>query len=258
MITGQVENYNLNKPPPAAVEEPVLENETKEEPVVEEPVVEDKNELDIQPIEKDDIFERPKIINNNNVKPKKKREMSEKQKAHLQKLIEKNKQRALEKKQKELEKERKKEEKRKLRLEKLKEKNKLKITEKKVGKTVLKPVQQENNFVNQLRSVDSNKSQSRNNYYSDMERFFGLFTKIQEKNEEIINKRVEQELNKRTYKKKNIYDNEEIEFVRRHPSRKTAPPQPQQLNRQESTSYKIDFSQYSHGSGYNKGNPYGF
>jgi len=257
MITGQVENYNLNKP--AVVEEPVVENETKEEPVIEEPVVQnEQNELEIQPIEKDDIFERPKIINNNNVKPKKKREMSEKQKAHLQKLIEKNKQRALEKKQKELEKERKKEEKRKLRLEKLKEKNKLKITEKKVGKTVLKPVQQENNFVSELRRLDINKSQSRNNYYNDMEKIFGLFTRFQEKNEEIINKRVELELNKRTYKKKNIYNNEEIEFVRRHPSRKTAPPQSQQLNRQESTSYKIDFSQYSHGSGYNKGNPYGF
>ena len=228
MSVEKVDDYAMNAPKPYVEPEPEQESD------------EDKmDELKIEPVENEDIFIRPKEKIVNAPKPRVKRPMSEKQKAHLQNLISRNKQRAEDKKEKLREKLQKKEEKKQL----LKEKR----LQKKLQKEQEQPKQSP--FVNDLRKVD--KSPSKTGYYNDMERMFGLFSSFQEKqsqrNEELINKRVEERLNKNKGNREKPYNNTDY---RDRPAPVKQKPKPQ--------AYKIDFSQYSHSTGFNPDKPYGY
>ena len=261
MIQNDGDDYNMNKPIVQSNLEikPVEEIQNKEEETEET-----ETEINLEPIEKDDIFEKPKQKIVDVPKSKPRREMSEKQKKHLQNLIAKNKQRALEKKQKLEEKLKKKELAKQKRLEKKREKEmkqkeqEIQYREKPIGQTKIN----ENHFVNDLRKVD--KRESKTDYYNDMEKMFGLFTRFQEsqasRNEKIIERRVQEELQKRQRGRKvREYVESSDDETQQYNTTKTY--QRRQQSRQEKQkpqSYTIDFSQYSHGGGYNRSNPYGF
>ncbi len=256
MIQNDGDDYNMNKP--------IIQSNLEIKPIEEIQKEEtEETEINLEPIEKDDIFEKPKQKIVDAPKSKPRREMSEKQKLHLQNLIAKNKQRALDKKQKLEEKLKKKELAKQKRLEKKRQKEmkqkeqEIQYREKPIGQTKIN----ENHFVNDLRKVD--KRESKTNYYNDMEKMFGLFTRFQEtqqsRNEKIIEKRVQEELQKRQrgrkvreYVQSSDDETQQYNTTRTYQQRQTRQEKP------KPQSYTIDFSKYSHGGGYNKSNPFGF
>lgn len=231
------DNYDMNMPKPAEEVKQVDDNENSES--------EFNEDLKIEPMEKEDIFIKPKQKIINQPKTKKKREMSEKQKLHLQNLIKKNKERSLLKKEK---------------LKKtIKKKQPVKKQPplKKKQSTAPAPAQEQvgTNFVNDLRQVD--KRPSKTDYYNDMEKMFGLFTRFQEsqnkRNEEIIEKRVQAELQKRAPPK--------IKKISRQTSRYNIDEDfndLQKKTKEKPISYNIDFTEFTQNRGYNRSNPYGF
>ena len=238
-----VEDYSMNAPKPQIIQEnPIIIEENEESD-------DNTTELKLDLIEKQDIFIKPKQKIIDVPKQKEKRSMSDKQKLHLQNLISRNKQRALDKKQKLQEKIKKKEDKARERLEKKRlqnENNKIKIP---VKQKVIKTT--ENNFVNDLRNVD--KRESKTSYYNDMEKMFGLFTKFQQnqsaRNEDIINRRVQAELNKKQSNNRYIEPKQQQQQQQQ---------QKQEQDKSKPQSYKIDFSQYSFGGSSNNDNQYGY
>ncbi len=186
------DNYSLNMPPP--VIEP-NEINSDDDLTIDETKKEYKNPLDIKPIvplEKREIFKKPikKIVNEKKEKPK--REMSEKQKKHIENLIKKNKERAEKKKALLLEKQKKKEEKLRLKREKANLKT--------IPKQVLPKKQEEKHIINKQ------EEQPKNNYLSDMDKMLSMFQKYTDMNnkkqEELINKRINLEVEKRISSKK--------------------------------------------------------
>ena len=186
------DNYSLNMPKP--VVEPNDIN-SDDDLTIDETKKEYKNPLDIKPIvplEKREIFKKPikKIVNEKKEKPK--REMSEKQKKHIENLIKKNKERAEKKKALLLEKQKKKEEKLRLKREKANLKT--------IPKQVLPKKEEPKHIINKQ------EEQPKNNYLSDMDKMLSMFQKYTDMNnkkqEELINKRINLEVEKRINSRK--------------------------------------------------------